>query len=132
MIGDPTGQTKTRPALSKEEIEKNAKTYQQQAFKILDKDPKKIEVVKNSEWLDKLPIADFLKNIAAHAMVARILERDDFEKRMAENQPLSMLEILYPLFQGYDSVAIKADVERWDDRVQDELTRTNVGIAFTF
>ena len=111
MIGDPTGQSKTRPALSDKEIASNAKTYQSQAFKILDNDPKKIEIVKNSEWLGKLPIADFLKNIAARAMVARILERDDFEKRMAENQPLSILEILYPLFQGYDSVAVKADVE---------------------
>ena len=111
MIGDPTGQSKTRPALSDKEITANAKTYQNQAFKILDKDPKKIEVVRNSEWLGKLSLADFLKTVASRSTVARILERDDFEKRIAENQPLSMLEILYPLFQGYDSVAVKADVE---------------------
>lgn len=111
MIGDPTGQTKTRPALNDKEIIKNAKTYQEQAFKILDKDPKKIEVVRNSEWLNKLSLPDFLKKIVSQARVARILERDDFEKRMAENQSLSVLEMLYPLFQGYDSVAVKADVE---------------------
>lgn len=111
MIGDPTGQTKTRPALNDKKIISNAKTYQDQAFKILDKDPKKIEVVSNSEWLDKLSLRDFLKNVACRATVARILERDDFKKRMAESQPLSMLEILYPLLQGYDSVAVKADVE---------------------
>ena len=111
MIGDPTGQSKTRPALSDKDILANAKTYQEQAFKILDKDPKKIEVVRNSDWLGKMSLPDFLRNVAAQATVARILERDDFEKRMADNQPLSMLEILYPLFQGYDSVAVKADVE---------------------
>jgi len=111
MIGDPTGQTKTRPALGDKEIIANAKTYQDQAFKILDKDPKKIEVVRNNDWLGKLSVHDFLKNLAAKATVARILERDDFEKRMAANQPLSLLEMLYPLFQGYDSVAVKADVE---------------------
>ncbi len=111
MIGDPTGQTKTRPALNDKEIIANAKTYQEQAFKILDKSPKKIEVVRNSDWLNKLSLSDFLKKIASQARVARILERDDFEKRMAENQPLSVLEMLYPLFQGYDSVAVKADVE---------------------
>ena len=111
MIGDPSGQTKTRPALGDKDIIANAKTYQDQAFKILDKDPKKIEVVRNSEWLDKLEIRDFLRNIAARATLARILERDDFQKRFTTNQPLSILEILYPLFQGYDSVAVKADVE---------------------
>ena len=111
MIGDPTGQTKTRPPLNDKEIVANAKTYQDQAFKILDKDPKKIEVVRNSDWLGKMSLPDFLRNLASRATVARILERDDFEKRMKENQPLSMLEILYPLFQGYDSVAVKADIE---------------------
>jgi tyrosyl-tRNA synthetase len=111
MIGDPTGQTRTRPSLSDREIVANAKTYQTQAFKILDKDPKKIEVVRNSEWLAKLSLPDFLRKIASRATVARILERDDFEKRLADNQPLSMLEILYPLFQGYDSVVVKADIE---------------------
>ncbi len=111
MIGDPTGQTRTRPALGDKEIIANAKTYQDQAFKILDKDPKKIEVVRNSEWLDKLSLRDFLRGVAARATIARILERDDFQKRFSANQPLSMLEMLYPLFQGYDSVAVKADVE---------------------
>lgn len=111
MIGDPTGRSQTRPALSDKEIEINAKTYQDQAFKILDKDPKKIEIVRNSKWLAKMPISDFLRQVAARTTVARILERDDFKKRMAENQPLSMLELLYPLFQGYDSVEVKADVE---------------------
>ena len=111
MIGDPTGQTKTRPALSDKEIIANAKTYQEQAFRILDKDPKKIEVVRNSDWLGKMSLPDFLRNLTALATVARILERDDFEKRLSENQPLSLLEVLYPLFQGYDSVAVKADVE---------------------
>jgi len=111
MIGDPTGQTKTRPALSDKDIVANAKTYQDQAFKILDKDPKKIEVVRNSDWLAKMLLAEFLRKIAGPATMARILERDDFAKRMKENLPLSMLEVLYPLFQGYDSVAVKADVE---------------------
>ncbi len=111
MIGDPTGKTTTRPALSKEEVEKNAKTYQNQAFKILDKDPKKIEIVHNSAWLSKMPLDNFVGNIASLAMVARVLERDDFEKRMKENQPLSIREFLYPLFQGYDSVEVKADIE---------------------
>ena len=79
MIGDPTGKSQTRPALSKKEVEINAKTYQQQAFKILDKDPRKIEVVKNSDWLGKLSLKDFLENIASRFTIARILERDDFE-----------------------------------------------------
>ena len=111
MIGDPTGQNKMRPALGDKEILANAKTYQTQAFKILDKDPKKIEIVRNSDWLGKMSLPEFLRTVASQATVARILERDDFEKRIAENQPLSMLEILYPLFQGYDSVAVKSDVE---------------------
>ncbi len=111
MIGDPTGQTKTRPVLSKEEVEKNAKTYQEQAFKILDKDPKKIEVVKNSDWLGKLTLKDFLENVATRFTIARILERDDFEKRMAENQPISYREFTYPLLQAYDSVMVRADIE---------------------
>ena len=111
MIGDPTGQSKTRPALSKEEVEKNAKTYQAQAFKILDKDPKKIEVVKNSDWLGKLSLKDFLETVATRFTIAQILERDDFEKRMAENQPVSLREFVYPLLQAYDSVMVKADVE---------------------
>ena len=110
MIGDPTGRSVTRPALTEKEVEQNAKTYQDQAFKILDKDPKKIEIVRNSKWLGKMPVADFVK-IAAQTTVARILERDDFEKRMKENHPISGHEFLYPMFQGYDSVEVKSDVE---------------------
>lgn len=111
MIGDPTGKTTTRPALSQEEVEKNAKTYQSQAFKVLDNDPKKIEIVYNSHWLGKMSLADFVGKIATQTTVARILERDDFEKRMADNQPLSVREFMYPMFQGYDSVEVKADIE---------------------
>jgi tyrosyl-tRNA synthetase len=111
MIGDPTGQTKTRPALSREEVEKNARTYQEQAFKILDKDPKKIEIVRNSEWFSKLLLEQFLAEIATRFTVARVLERDDFEKRLAGNQPISFREFVYPLLQAYDSVRVRADVE---------------------
>ncbi len=111
MIGDPTGQTKTRPALSDKEIIQNAKTYQEQAFKILDKDLKKIEIVKNSNWLGKLMLKNFLETVATRFTIARILERDDFEKRMAENQPISYREFTYPLLQAYDSVMVKADIE---------------------
>lgn len=110
MIGDPTGQTKTRPALTKEEVEKNSKTYLDQAFKILDKDSKKIEIVKNNDWLGKMTLPEFAR-IASEATVAQILERDDFTKRMEQNQPISIREMLYPLYQGYDSVEVKADVE---------------------
>ncbi len=111
MIGDPTGKTTTRPALSKEEVDKNAKTYQSQAFKILDNDPKKIEIVHNNSWLGKMSLSDFVGKVASQTTVARILERDDFEKRMKDNQPLSVREFLYPMFQGFDSVEVKADVE---------------------
>ena len=111
MIGDPTGKTQTRPALSKAEVEENAKTYQAQAFKILDKDPKKIEIVHNNDSLGKMLVGDFTGRVASQVTVARTLERDDFEKRMADNQPLSVREFLYPLYQGDDSVAIQADVE---------------------
>lgn len=111
MIGDPTGQNKTRPALTKEEVDKNSKTYLDQAFKILDKDPKKIEIVRNNDWLGKMPLSEFTASVASRATVARILERDDFEKRLSQNQPLGIHELLYPLYQGYDSVEIKADVE---------------------
>ncbi len=111
MIGDPTGRSQTRPALSEKEVEINAKTYQEQAFKILDKDPKKIEVVRNSDWFGKLLFKEFLQTIAHLTTVARVLERDDFEKRMAENHPITIREELYPLVQGYDSVMVKADIE---------------------
>jgi len=108
MIGDPTGKSATRKALSREDVERNAETYKEQIFKILD--PDKTEVVFNSSWLDKLSPREFVK-LAAQLTVARMLERDDFKKRFAGQQPISIHEFLYPLLQGYDSVALKADVE---------------------
>ena len=109
-IGDPSGVSKTRPQLSAEAIEKNAVTYQEQAWKVLDQDPDKLEVRRNSEWLEPLRLPDIFK-LMSTTTVARILERDDFEKRFHNNQAISMLETLYPLLQGYDSVAIDADIE---------------------
>ncbi len=108
MIGDPTGKTVTRPPLSREEIAANAETYKQQIFKLLD--PEKTEVRFNSEWFDKFGAADFIK-LASHTTVKQILERDDFEKRMADEKPIALHELLYPLVQGYDSVALEADIE---------------------
>jgi tyrosyl-tRNA synthetase len=108
MIGDPTGKNQTRPPLTREEIEKNAKTYQAQVFKILDRE--KTQVLYNSEWSDKLG-AEGIIRLAARYTVARLLERDDFSKRMKSNLPIALHELLYPLMQGYDSVAMKADVE---------------------
>ena len=108
MIGDPTGKNQTRPPLTREEIEKNAKTYREQVFKILD--PDKTQILFNSEWSDKLGAEGMIK-LAARYTVARLLERDDFSKRMKSNQPIAVHELLYPLMQGYDSVAMKADVE---------------------
>ncbi len=108
MIGDPTGKSATRKALSREDVERNAETYKEQIFKILD--PDKTKVVFNSSWLDKLSPREFVK-LAAQLTVARMLERDDFKKRFAGQQPISIHEFLYPLMQGYDSVALKADVE---------------------
>jgi tyrosyl-tRNA synthetase len=107
-IGDPSGRDVTRKPLSKEEIEKNAKTYQEQVFKILDKD--KTEVVFNSQWLDKFTPQDIMR-LASHYTVARMLERDDFKKRYSEGKEITIVEFLYPLLQGYDSVIVKADVE---------------------
>jgi len=107
-IGDPSGRDTTRPVLSEEEILANAKTYTQQVFKILDKD--KTEVVYNSQWLYPLGIDGLLK-LCSKYTVARMLERDDFSLRYKNNQPITILEFIYPLLQGYDSVAIKADVE---------------------
>jgi len=107
-IGDPSGRSKTRPALSDEEIENNMKTYFEQVGKILD--PKKVTVRHNSEWLSKLSMADLIK-LAAKVTVARLIEREDFQKRLSEQQPISFHELLYPIFQGYDSVALDADVE---------------------
>ncbi len=107
-IGDPSGRDETRNPLTQEEIEQNANTYQQQVFKILDKD--KTEVVFNSQWLDKLTPQDIMKLSSCYT-VARMLERDDFKKRYAEEKEITIVEFLYPLFQGYDSVVVKADVE---------------------
>ncbi len=108
MIGDPTGKSETRKALSHKEIEKNSETYKNQIFKILDKD--KTNVVYNSQWCSKLSAGDLIK-LAASMTVARMLERDDFAKRFSSNRPISIHEFLYPLIQGYDSVALQADVE---------------------
>lgn len=108
MIGDPTGKSKTRKQLSKEEVEKNAKTYQEQIFKVIDS--KKTTVKYNSEWLDKMNFRDVI-NLASKCTVARMLERDDFKNRYENQQPISVHEFFYPLMQAYDSVAIKADLE---------------------
>jgi tyrosyl-tRNA synthetase len=111
MIGDPTGQSKTRPALSESEVARNAKTYQEQAFKILDKDPKKIEIVKNNDWLGKLSLKTFLETLGTQYTVDQLLQREDFDKRRRENKPITVRELMYPLLQGYDSVKLEADVE---------------------
>jgi len=108
MIGDPTGKSATRPPLTREQVAENAKSYASQVFKILDKD--KTEIVFNSSWLTDLGAAGMLKLAASHT-VARMLERDDFSKRFKSNQPIAIHEFMYPLLQGYDSVALKADVE---------------------
>ena len=109
-IGDPSGRSKTRPRLDPAVIDANAITYQEQAFLILDDDPAKLEIRFNGEWLGRLTMEQLFE-ITATTTVARILERDDFAKRWAAHQPISMLEMLYPLAQGYDSVAINADIE---------------------
>lgn len=108
MIGDPSGKNITRPPLSKEEVMVNVQTYKEQVFKILD--PKKTQVVFNSEWLQRLSPIDIIK-LASTYTVARMLERDDFSKRYRENKPIAIHEFLYPLLVGYDSVVVKADVE---------------------
>ena len=108
MIGDPTGKNATRPPLTREDVARNATTYTEQVFKILDRD--KTEVCFNSTWMDKMNAADMIKLAATHT-VARMLERDDFSKRYKGNQPIAIHEFLYPLVQGYDSVALKADIE---------------------
>ncbi|MEO8165399.1 MAG: tyrosine--tRNA ligase, partial [Betaproteobacteria bacterium] len=108
MIGDPTGKNATRPPLTRQQIAENAKTYQAQVFKILD--PQKTEVAFNSTWMDKLTSVDMIR-LAARYNVARMLERDDFGKRYRSGQPIAIHEFLYPLVQGYDSVALKADLE---------------------
>ena len=108
MIGDPSGKSETRKALTREDVERNAVTYKEQIFKILD--PERTEVRFNSEWLSPLRIEEMVR-VAAQMTVARMLERDDFRKRYEEERPISIHEFLYPLFQGYDSVALRADVE---------------------
>lgn len=108
MIGDPTGKSATRPPLTAEQVQENAKSYASQVFKILK--PEQTEVVFNSTWLNELGAAGMLKLAASHT-VARMLEREDFSKRYKNNQPIAIHEFLYPLLQGYDSVALKADVE---------------------
>lgn len=107
-IGDPTGKNSTRPMLTREEIEENGKTYAKQIFKILD--PEKTEIVYNSTWINKMTPADIIK-MSAQYTVARMLERDDFTKRYKAGVPIAIHEFLYPLTQGYDSVALKSDVE---------------------
>lgn len=108
MIGDPSGRNATRPPLTREQIEANAKTYFEQAALVLDRD--KTEVRYNSEWCEPLGAAGLIK-LSAQYTLARLLERDDFSKRFAENSPIAMHELLYPLMQGYDSVALRADLE---------------------
>src|SRR5207302_2296672 len=108
MIGDPTGRSATRPPLSPEEIMRNAKTYMAQVFKILSQP--KTETRFNSEWFDKLKPADWIR-LTAKFTVSQMLEREDFHKRFREEKPIAMHELLYPLAQGYDSVALEADVE---------------------
>ncbi len=108
MIGDPTGQSETRPPLTREQVDANAKTYLTQVFKLLD--PQKTEVRYNSEWLDKLSSYDVVR-LCGHYRLARMLEREDFRSRLANNQPISVHELLYPLLTAYDAVALKSDVE---------------------
>ncbi len=108
-VGYPSGRSTERPILAPEEIDANADTFQAQAMKILDDDPERLEVRRNSEWLD-MPLADLL-GLLRTATAAQLLERDDFAQRWSANEPISLLELLYPLLQGYDSVAVRADVE---------------------
>lgn len=108
MIGDPSGRNQTRPALTREEVQANAQSYAAQVFKILD--PERTELVYNSAWLDRLSPQEFIK-LTAQYTLARMIERDDFQKRYSQNIPISLHELLYPLCQGYDSVYLKNDVE---------------------
>lgn len=108
MIGDPTGRSETRPALTKEQVLENAKTYKEQVFKILD--PQKTKVVFNSSWFSKMTAEDIIR-LCAKYTVARVLEREDFKKRFESGLPIAIHELIYPLFQAYDSVALSADVE---------------------
>jgi tyrosyl-tRNA synthetase len=108
-VGDPSGRSSLRPMLSDEEIEANAATFQEQAFRILDPDPARLEVRRNSEWLD-MPMTELLRLVRS-TTVAQRLEREDFSKRWSASEPISMLELMYPMLQGYDSVAVRADLE---------------------
>src|SRR6056297_595104 len=108
MIGDPSGKSATRPALTPEEVNENARTYERQIFSILD--PHRTRLVFNSEWMKEMDAAGMIR-LASRQTVARMLERDDFHKRYTENRPIAIHEFLYPLIQGYDSVALRADVE---------------------
>jgi tyrosyl-tRNA synthetase len=107
-VGDPSGRSELRPMLSVEQIEANARTYQEQAFKVLDPDPAHLEVRRNGEWLD-MSMSDLLALVRT-TTVGQVLERDDFAKRRGRGEPVSMLELLYPLMQGYDSVAVAAPI----------------------
>jgi tyrosyl-tRNA synthetase len=108
MVGDPTGQSETRPPLTREQVDANAKTYLEQVYKILD--PEKTEVRYNSEWLGTMPSQEVVR-LCGHYRLARMLEREDFRSRLEKNLPISVHELLYPLFQAYDSVALQSDVE---------------------
>jgi tyrosyl-tRNA synthetase len=108
MIGDPSGKNETRPPLTQTQVDENAATYRKQVFKVLD--PDKTKVMFNSEWMNKLTPVDLIK-LASSYTVARMLERDDFHKRYTTGQSIAIHEFLYPLLQGYDSVAMRADIE---------------------
>jgi tyrosyl-tRNA synthetase len=108
-VGDPSGRSELRPMLTTEQIEENARTYQEQAFKVIDPDPARLELRRNSEWLD-MDMTSLLELVRT-TTIGQLLERDDFARRRARNAPISMLELLYPLMQGYDSVAVRADLE---------------------
>lgn len=126
LIGDPTGRNKTRPPLSEEEVKSNAKTYIEQLSKILDMNPAKLDIRRNSEWLGKMSFADVLK-LTAKCTVAQILQREDFGNRYANNIPIGVHEMLYPLMQGYDSIAIGSDIEMGGT---DQLFNCLVGRSF--
>ena len=109
LVGDPSGRSETRPPLTEQEVQANAATYTDQVFRVLD--PERTQIRRNSEWHGKLTLGEALARLAAHYTVARLAERDDFAKRLAAGTPITMMEFFYPLLQGYDSVALKADVE---------------------
>ena len=123
LIGDPSGRSATRPPLTHEEIESNASTYEQQIYRILD--PERTHIEFNSRWMGEMTAAGLI-GLAGRHTVARMLERDDFQKRFRSGQPIAIHEFLYPLVQGYDSVALKADVELDDGSSANELARQEV------